>query len=224
MTNNKRVIRIKDVMRRESESYMEEFDGYHMIVYVALQSFYNPGIEANMTTVGTISQMTGLTSTAHKNRIKESILDLKKWDLINITSEQKSFGNNDMIVVTIPFMGDDRFTSLNAEFCMQILTSNLRADTKGSTLLLYAVLAQYTGEKEYCFPSIDTLANEVGVSTKTVYSLLDGLQNFGVLICDNNGVRQLSNGTFARSNNIYVMNDIPNAKEILSAELSKISK
>lgn len=52
---------------------------------------------------------------------------------------------------------------------------------KGSALLLMLALADYAADDGYCWPKTDTLADKIRMSTRTVYRLIDAIEQDGEL-------------------------------------------
>lgn len=63
--------------------------------------------------------------------------------------------------------------------------------------LTYAMLLSYAWHNEYCFPGQDTLAEDIGVSRRSVVSFIKELQSFGLIDVKRSG--------FNRPN-IYTLN------------------
>lgn len=47
---------------------------------------------------------------------------------------------------------------------------------------IYCLLASYTGSKEYCFPSIKTISDDLQISEKLVYKYMKELKNKGLIV------------------------------------------
>ena len=54
-------------------------------------------------------------------------------------------------------------------------------DISSTEKLLYARLCQYAGEKGFCFPKQDTIANEIGVKVGAIKKGLQRLQDNGLI-------------------------------------------
>lgn len=215
----KRVIRIKDVIRRESKCYIPEFNEYHMLAYVAVQTCYNTGIEASVISPNIVFDIVGISQSRQKGIVRNALTDLLEWGLLESERDVDKINNGDTLVLRVSDMAQCGFTSINAEFSMRILTSELRLDSKANTLMMYALLAQYTGCKNYCFPSMDLMESDVNMTRKTIVQSLNNLEELGVIVYDNAGVQKTKNGSLQKGNNIYIMGDLPNAKEVLRGQI-----
>ncbi len=216
--DTKRVIVIKDVLRKQSDSKIEQFNGYHAIIYAGVQTFYHSMMNANVLTLQTLYQTIGITTPSIKKKMKDAMEDLIKWGLINVNKDKIT--HNTPLFITLPEMSLEkhRFTTINKQFVWNILTSNYSIQEKNNMILVYMVLAQYMGNDIVAFPNMETIAKDVGLSRPTVNSMLKHLKHLNVIDYDNSNTY---NGYLV--GNIYVFCDTSGYEYILKAETSKLT-
>lgn len=69
--------------------------------------------------------------------------------------------------------------------------------------MLYLCLQSYAGVTSSCFPSKDTIAKDLNISSKTVYTVLNQLQELGALLI----INQITE-TNRKTSNIYILSEI----------------
>jgi len=220
----KRVVVIKDVFRESSHNKIEEFNEYHMLVYAGVQLFYMDVMSCSFLTLNQLYHILNVENNARaKNNIKNAFLGLIEMGLIMMDNPPKKIGNNSPLEICIPFMTEDRFTRINKSFVYRILSSDHQISEKGNLLLVYALLAQYAGNKTISYPSTQTLSDELGISRKTVSSAIDELQKLEIIMYNKTKPKN-KNGQFFRTNNIYVFCDEEDPLKILQYYVSKHEK
>lgn len=54
-------------------------------------------------------------------------------------------------------------------------------DLPGSSKLIYAYLSAFAGNNEECYPSVETIRKELGMTKTTMYKYMDILVEYGVV-------------------------------------------
>ena len=221
MTNiKKRVIIIKDVFRGENK--IEDFDEYHMIVYAGMQLFYNPALEEINMNLNMLYDRANITDKRAKQKIRKSLNDIIEWGLISFKSKG-SISSNTHFRAEIPNI-TSRYTMINADFVLQILGSDNQIGFKGNMLRLYSLLAQYTGNKLFAYPNIDTLAADLNVSTKTINNAMSHLESMDILLRETIQIQNKQNGLFNNTKNVYVFCDTENSGKVMSFSIDQMKK
>lgn len=225
MTNkNRRLVTIKDVFRESSHNKIKEFNEYHMLVYAGTQLFYMDVMGHSFMSLNHLYHIMNIENNVRaKNNIKNAFLDLIEMGLIMLDNPPKKTNNNSPMEISIPFMAEDRFTQINKDFVYQILSSDHQITKKGNLLLVYSLLAQYTGNNTMSYPSTQTLAKELNMSRKTISGAIAELQKMSIIVYDNTKSKN-KNGHFVRANNIYVFCDEEDPLKILKYYVSKHEK
>lgn len=69
--------------------------------------------------------------------------------------------------------------------------------------MVYLALQSYCGAVDSCFPSKDTLAKDLNVTSKTIYTVLKQLEDLGAIII----INQITESN-RKSSNLYILCDI----------------
>lgn len=214
----KRVIVVKDVFRGDNK--IADFDEYHMIVYAGMQLFYNPALgEINMS-LNMLYDRANITDKRAKQKIKKSLNDIIEWGLV-IFNSKGSINSNTHFRAQIPHI-TSRYTIINSDFVLQILDSNNQIGLKGNMLRLYALLAQYTGDKLFAYPNIETLSKDLSISTKTINSVMAHLESMNILLRESIQIQNKKTGLFNNVKNIYVFCDTEDPHKIMNFSINQM--
>ena len=217
ITTKQRVIVIKDIFREQNNNKIKEFNGYHAIAYAGSQLFYNP-IRGNMWfSTNQLFQIMGNNDSRAKSKINSAIRDLIKWDMLEAENFNGKNGNNDVLSLKIPHIDkkESKFTTINYDFVLRIIESDQPITEKGNMLLIYMVLAQYMGNDVIAYPSIETMANDSGLSSSTISNTLHNLKELKIIEYGNNGLYKNTDGKIRSSNNIYIFMDIEGVEKVI---------
>ena len=106
----------------------------------------------------------------------------------------------------------------------RILNINDNSD-KSKLLLLFAALKyHYNITTNICYPTMDTIQEETGLSRHVIINGINTLQEIGLILYKNVGTKIFKNGDIRQGNNIYTMNYLGNDKKLSQCILNEKNK
>lgn len=166
-------------------------------------------------------------------KIKESLINLANNDILffefaNYTHEDIK-NNTDIIMklnkgklITANIKINDSYTQILIDDFDKILNLDKTREYKRNIFALYCDIVSRVGDKKYCYPSELTLSKDINLSSKSniVVDYLKMLKQIGLIDYDNAGTIHQNNYS-VQSNNVYVLCNTENYKEILGNEINK---